>query len=272
MPEIEADTHGMIVTGTASAAGDTSLGSITLPAGGPWNIFGLWSQVVNATPTAAEAITGNLFFRASQGDLDPNPAPVRFPIVETPAALGATIDRQRVALVVHPIAYTAPGKSTIEFFLTLDTALTVAAQAVAGIIFGKTLPQPVPKVFVDRVTIGITSATETSIGTITLAEKATKITAICGMLTPDLVQVTVEESIGFFRLDSADVKLTPAQFPFSAVHGAGLGALIDGGSGTVPVWIPVVIPVEGGARVEALVDLNTALTNAARAQVFIAYE
>lgn len=272
MPEIEADTHGMLVTGTASAAGDNSLGSITLPAGGPWQIFGFWSQVVNATPTAAEAITGNMFFRASQGDLEPNPAPVRFPICETGAALGGTIDRQRVPLTVHDIAYQAPGKATIEFFLSLDTALTVAAQICMGIIFGKNLPEALPKVFCDRVTVGVTAATETAIGTITLAEKASRITHICGMLTPDLVQVTLEELIGFFRLDSADVKMTPAQFPFSAAYGAGLGALIDGASAAVPVWLPVNIPVIGGARIDANVDLNTAVTNAARAQVFIAYQ
>lgn len=272
MPELEADTHGMIVTGTASAAGDNSLGSITLPAGGPWSIFGFWGQIVNATPTAAESVSGHMFFRASQGDLDPNPAPVRFPFPETGAALGSTIDRQRVPLMIHDIAYTAPGKSTIEFFLNLDVIKTVAVQAVMGIIFGKTRPERRPMVFCDQVDVAITSATETAIGTITLAEKASLITAICGILTPDLVQVTVEELIGIFRLDSADVKMTPAQFPFSNVYGAGLGALIDGASAGLPFWIPVNIPVVGGARIDSFVDLNTAVTNAARAKLFLAYE
>lgn len=272
MPELEADTHGMVVTGSASAAGDNSLGSITLPAGGPWTIFGYWGQIVNATPTAAEGVSGHMFFRASQGDLDPNPAPVRFPFAETPAALGATIDRQAVPLTVHNIEYTAPGKSTIEFFLNLDVVKTVAVQAVMGIIFGKTRPEKIPMTFCDQVDVGVTSATETSIGTITLAEKATLIHGVCGILTPDLVQVTLEELTGFFRLDSADVKLTPMQFPFSAVYGAGLGGLINPTSGVVPFWIDTNIPVEGGARIDAYVDLNTAVTNAARAKVFVAYK
>jgi hypothetical protein len=272
MPELEADTHGMIVTGTVSAAGDNSIGSITLPASGPWTVYGFWSMVANATPTAAEAITGNAFFRASQGDLDPNPAPVRFPIVESPSTLGAVIDVQPIPLVIHDINYSAPGKSTIEFFITLDTALTVAAQVVMGLIFGKTVPEKKPMQFCDRVTVGITSATETSIGTITLAEKATLITGVCGMLTTDLVVVTLEELLGFFRLDSADVKMTPAQFPFSACYGAGLGATIANPGGQKPIFIPVHIPVKNGARIDAFVDLNTAVTNAARAQVFLCYE
>lgn len=271
MPELEADTHGMMVTGTASAAGESSIGSITLPAGGPWAIFSFWGQVINATPTAAEAVSGHMYFRATQGDLDPNPAPVRFPFAETPAALGATIDRQRVPVTIHDIDYTAPGKSTIEFFTDLDIIKTVAVRAHLGIIFGKTRPERLPMLFVDQADVAITSGTETAIGTITLAEKATLITGICGILTPDLVQVTLEELAGIFRLDSADVKLTPAQYPFSHVYGAGLGALIDGSSAGVPIWIPVNIPVKGGARVDTYVDLSVAVTNAARAKVFIAY-
>ena len=39
-----------------------------------------------------------------------------------------------------------------------------------------------------------------------------------------------------------------------------------------PVIIPVNIPVEGGARIDCFVDLNTAVTNAAEVLIGITYE
>jgi hypothetical protein len=78
--------------------------------------------------------------------------------------------------------------------------------------------------------------------------------------------------IGFFRLASDDVKLPPMQLPFNNVYGAGLGALIQGGNQGRIDYIPVDIPVQGGARINAFVDLNTAVTNAADCEIFIAYE
>jgi len=115
-------------------------------------------------------------------------------------------------------------------------------------------------------------APDTFIGQLVLAEKATRITAIGGILVQDNVITTIEELIGFFRLSSDDVRMPPAQFPFSAVYGGGLGALIEDGVAQTPVMIPVNIPVPGGGRIDCFVDLNTALTNAAEVEIYIAYE
>ena len=52
-PELASDTHGSVVAGVAgTAAGETVIGTITFPAGGPWKIWGFWGFMVCVTPTA----------------------------------------------------------------------------------------------------------------------------------------------------------------------------------------------------------------------------
>ena len=68
--ELEADTHGMVAAGAlATTAIETVLGTIVLPAGGDWRIFGIWAQVVRATSTAAEAIAGHPDYTITSGDV-----------------------------------------------------------------------------------------------------------------------------------------------------------------------------------------------------------
>jgi hypothetical protein len=85
------------------------------------------------------------------------------------------------------------------------------------------------------------------------------------------VVVTLEELIGWVRLASDDVDLAPSQWPFITCFGAGLGALINGGSGVNMRYWPVDIPVPGGARITVTVDLNTAVTNAAEVICYLLY-
>ncbi|KKL67125.1 hypothetical protein LCGC14_2138150, partial [marine sediment metagenome] len=82
----------------------------------------------------------------------------------------------------------------------------------------------------------------------------------------------VEELIGFVKFTSDDIRMQPLELPCSAVYGAGLGALIGNPVHQMPQMIPVDIPTPGGARINAELKLNTAVTNAARIQVFIQYE
>lgn len=213
-PELEADTHCMIVSGAgAVTAIDTIVGTITLPAGGPWSIFGTFCQIVNATPTAAQGIAGHFRLNAASGDLTPHPAPSRFPFPYTAAMLGATVDVTTCPLDILPVAYTAPGKSQIEMILHQDTTNTVAPQVVMGLIFGHTLPVHSAFTFCDRMRAAVTLATETSLGTLTLSENAQMITGICGMIAGNGVLTTLEELIGQFRLSSDDIKLAPSSWP-----------------------------------------------------------
>lgn len=272
MPEFEADTHGMAVAGAGStAAGDTTIGTVTLPAGGPWTIFNAWGLIAAATATAGESYGGHFRLNAVAGDLTPNPSPSRFPTGIGPSMLGATVDSLPCPLHIFDVDYEAAGKAQVELIYNEPTAVTVATQTVLGIIFGKTRPVMEPIRFIDRVRAQVTAAADTSVGTITISEKAEKIIAVGCTVSQDGVLTTGEELIGFFRLASDDIKLPPAQYPVSCAYSAGLGALINQSLLASPRMVPVVIPVVGGARIDCFVDLNTAVTNAAEVEVFVAY-
>ena len=267
------DTHGFAVAGAGGVvAGETVIGQITFPAGGPWKIWGVWGFMVNATITPAEVLCGNMRLEAVSGDINPNPAPSRFPLGAIGSILGATGPQQMHPLKVWPVNYESPGKGVMNMIVNQPVGNTVAPQCVLGVLFGKTVPSMAPFTYIDTVRAQTILAPDTFIGQLTLAEKATRITAIGGILVQDNVIVTVEELIGFFRLASDDIRMVPGQYPFSAVYGGGLGALIENGVAQIPVMIPVNIPVPGGGRVDCFVDLNTALTNAAEVEIFIAYE
>jgi len=272
-PEMVSDTHGAAVVGAGGVvAGETVIGTITFPAGGPWKIWGVWGFMVAATITAGEVMCGNMRLEAVSGDIIPNPAPSRFPLGAVGSILGATAPSQMHPLKIWPVDFESPGKGVMNLIVNQPVGNTVAPQCALGVLFGKTVPSMGPIRYIDTVRAQTNLAPDTAIGTLTLAEKATRITAVGGILVQDNVIVTLEELIGFFRLASDDVRMPPAQFPFSAVYGGGLGALIEQGVAQTPVMIPVNIPVSGGSRVDAFVDLNTALTNAAEIEIYIAYE
>lgn len=270
--ELDADTHGLVVAGAGgtTTAGET-IGSITLPSGGPWLIFGAHIQVVQATLVAAEYIGGFLKIVSTAGDLDPNPAPLKLPTNAQGSALGTALSAGHSPLNIHNIAYTAPGKSAIDFEYHKHIACAVAPKVVCGIIFGKSIPTLQPIVFCDQVNGTVSADTSTSVGTITLSENAKEITGICAMVVKDGVAVTIEEVIGHFTLSSDDIKMTPAEYPLSGASDGGLGTPISNPIMEVPAFIPVNIPVEGGARISAAVKLTTAVTNPANTVVYLTY-
>ena len=273
MAELETNTHSSIVVGAGStAAADTVVGQITLPAGGPWLIHDVFAQIVSATSTPAESMGGHFRFDPASGDLSPDPSPSRFPVFESGSSLGATVPRGTCPLNLFKVNWSGAGKAVINCVYHQAIACTVAAQAVIGMLYGKARPEPKPLIFSDVARAAVAAAADTAIATITLAEKAKRIIGVCGIISQDGVLVTAEELIGFFRLASDDVKLPPMMLPFNMAFGAGLGIAIYGGSQGKIEYIPVDIPVEGGARINAYIDLNTAVTNAADVEIFIAYE
>lgn len=273
MAELETNTHSSIVVGAGSTgAADTTVGQITLPAGGPWLIHDVFAQVVSATLTPAESMGGHFRFDPASGDLSPDPSPSRFPAFESGSGLGADIARGVCPLNLFPVNWTGAGKAVINCIYHQAIACTVAPQTVIGIMYGKARPEPKPMLFSDVARAAVAAAADTAVATIVLAEKATRITGVCGILSQDGVLVVNEELLGFFRLASDDVKLPPMQLPFNTAFGAGLGTAIDGGSQGRISYIPVDIPVTRGARISAFVDLNNAVTNAADVEIFLAYE
>jgi len=268
-----ASTHGQILTGAgATTAVRTSLGNITLPAGGPWKIHAVHCSVVRATATAAEMNGGFFDLQALSGDITPNILPAQFPVYESGSTLGATMDVSICPTHIYPVDWDAAGKAIIEIGYTQDTTVTAAPQLVAGILFGPSAPQIKIPQHCARVRVAQTAAADTSVGTITLPETAKEITGILGILVQDGVLVTAEELTGFWRMTSDDFDLTPAQFPFANVHGAGLGALIQGAHNMLNMPITVNIPVVGGSRINCFVDLNTAVTNAAQVDIYLMFQ
>lgn len=266
------NTHGMILAGAGgTAAGNTSLGTITLPAGGPWQLFGAFGQAVRATATAAEMCGGTLIITSPSGDVVPNPAPLEIPIPLIGSFLGALESVSASPLALFPLDLVAAGKATLEFTYDQPVANTAAPQVVAGVLFGSEIKEIMPPYWYDSLEGSITAAASTALGTITISESATEIVGICANIAQNGVITAGEELTGFISIQSDDIKLTPLQLPFSQVFGAGLGATINNTVPLQPVLIPTSIPVVGGARLDVNVDLNTAVTNAARVQVYIAY-
>jgi len=266
------NTHSAVIASAGqTGAGSVSLGSITLPAGGPWKIHHVFGLLARATATAGEMNGGYFEMQTGSGDIIPQPAPARFPLNESCSFLGAVADVPTCPLHLYEVDYDAAGKAVINFFYVQTTAVTAAPQLVVGCLFGKERPAAFPIQRCDVVRAQITAATEAAVGTITLAETAEMITGICVTAVQDNVLTAGEELIGFVRGASDDIDLTPFQIPFMNAFGAGLGATIHGGNGLLETFIPLQIPVIGGARINFVCDLNTAVTNAAEIQVALAY-
>jgi len=263
----------MIVEGAGGVArGDYLVGTITLPAGGPWVIYGVFGTFARITATALQSTAGYMFLRAVVGDLIPNPSPSRFPLGNDGSFVGATADAPVDPLHFIDTIYQAPGKSVIELWFHQSGACAAIPVVQMGVVFGLQIPYFRSVMFMDLVDVDLNLAAEVAIGTITLAERATRLTHIGGIFHPTLGFTTGEEIIGHFRLASDDVKLEPSIWPFSCAIGAGLGALIQASDTIEPFLIPVDIPVPGGARIDVFGTLITALAIDVEAEIVIGYE
>jgi len=258
--------------GTAAAA-TTQIGAdIELPAGGPWSIFGLWMQVVKDTAAAAESLAGSLLIESHSGDISPDPAPGTFPVPGLPAQTGGDVGMATEPLVIHPVNWQGAGKAVIRLSYYNQLAQAVAAQVACGILFGEEIPEKRPIVFCDGVRATQTAAADTAVGTITLSTRATRITGIFADITVDGALTVDEAFIGIARLASADIPLPPAQYPLARAYSAGDGTPVGPISNPVMSFIPVDIPVVGGARIDTYIDLGLAVSNAATVGIYLAYE
>lgn len=270
MPTRAASVAG---TGGTAARATTQIGSnIILPSGGPWTIFGLWAQLAKVTAVASEGTGGELIIRAVSGDLDPDPAPGIFPLIGSPQGSSANFSIAALALNIWPVNWEAAGRASISLSYRQQLAISAATRVRAGIIFGKEIPEKRPIRFVDSVQASFASATEQTIGSITLAEKATKITGVMGVLNKGDALTVAEPIIGIFRLASSDLLLPPAQFPFNFSFDSGDGTVE--GETAVPRsdFIPVDIDITGGAIIDIFATTDVSVTGNADVSVFLAYE
>jgi len=267
-------THGQVVQAAGvTTVAETLIGLIELPSRAePWKLHNVMGQVVQAVADVALATGGVIRMESVSGDITPDPGPSRWPVYSQGSHLGATVGANSCALHRYDIDLLAAGKANINLNSINAIAQTTAPRWTAGVAFGHTIPEPRRAKFCDRVRTTVTAAARTAVGTIALSEKATRIVGIFGSLKQSGVLVTAEELTGFFDLSSDDISLSPSQWMFNEVSGAGIGALIQGAPATMPQVHLVDIPVIGGADIDVFVTLGVAVTNPANVDVFVLYE
>ena len=268
-------THALAVQGVGGTADAsiTQIGTdITLPAGGPWKIQKIWGQACLHTPTVSESLIGSLVIDSKSGDISPDPAPGIYPIMGLPVAMGANEPQPMVPLSIWDVDWDAAGKSVIKLSFLNRGGNTVAPEIACGIIFDSDIIEKRPLRFCDGVHASVAAAVSTIVGTITLAEKATRIIGLCANAVNGGALTASEETMGIITLQSDDVKLPPAQYPMSFACSAGLGTPTGACSTPGYGFIPINIPVAGGARVKIYVTTSIAVTGGADVCAYLAYE
>lgn len=267
-------SHGLVrVAATVATVVETQIGTnLELPTqDSGWALNELTMYVARQTATGPENTGGSIRMQSDSGDMTPDPAPSRWPVYSDDSFLGATAPVGICPLHRYPIELSAAGKGDIGFYATNSIADTAAPIYGVGLHFAPEIIVPKRPRFSNFVRGLQTSAVRTQIGTITLSEKATEITAILGILSQNGTLTTGEELIGFFDLSSEDVEVIPSQWLFNDVAGAGIGATIGGKIHFPPNPHQVFIPVPGGARIDCFVTLTTAVTNPADVMICLMY-
>lgn len=268
-------THGKIATGTGAttAATKTKIGSsLTMPAGGPFIIHGLWGQVVKDTTADSEGTGGILHIEAVAGDLTPDPAPGKWPMLGAAVSMSANASIHAMGLQIWPIRVQAEGKSIIDLSYTNQLAITAGSPVQAGILFGDSAPEPAVAPFCAQVSTAFASATEQSVGSITLSERATKIRGILAEINKGDAATVAEYIIGYIRLGSDSIKLQPALYPCCYCFNAGDGTIAGETAMPLAAFIPVDIEVTEGAIIDVYAKTPNAVTGNVEVRVSLLYE
>jgi len=268
-------TFGLVTTGTGGtgAASKTQIGSnLTMPADGPWSINMIHGVVAKDTTIPDQGSGGQLIVDSYSGDVNPDPAPGKWPMVGNAISSSANAGLGCVPVNLWNVNWEASGKAVLQMYYLNQLATTTGADVVAGLIFGDSIPEVRPQVFCDGVYGSFASASETSIGSITLAEKATRITGILADLNKGDASTAGEACAGYIRLASNDVQLSPGQFPCNRAFDASDGTAVGAPSSPMSKFIPVDIPVPGGAIINIYGNTTASVTGNADFNVFIAYE
>jgi len=260
-------------TGGTAALAITQIGTdITLPAGGPHIIHSIWAQVAKVTTIPDEGTGGDLIVQAVSGDLSPDPAPGRYPLIGAPSNPSVNDGLAAMPLNIWPVNWSAPGKSVISLSYLQELAITTASVVACGIIFGDSIPEARPLTFCDRVRASFASATEQSIGTITLAEKASRIVGLLFNLNKGDAVTVAQPVMATCRLASDDIQMPPSSYPCAFAYNAADGTPVGAVSMPQAQFIPVDIPVQGGARITVYATTTQSVTGNADLSAYIAYE
>jgi len=260
-------------TGGTAARAITQIGAdIILPSGGPWKIFKVWGMAARKTAIPDQGSGGELIVVAASGDIEPNPAPGKFPLIGTPCSSSVNSTISASPLNLFDVDWDAAGRATIQLFYRNQLAMTTGDNVRAGLIFGTERPEIKPIKFCDSVQASFASAAEQTVGSITLAEKATRITGVMGVLTKGDAITIAEPIIGAFRLASSDMLMPPSIYPFNQCFDSADGTLL--GSVSIPQaqFIPVDIEINGGAIIDVYAITDVSVTGNADVSIYLAYE
>ncbi len=258
--------------GTAALASTRIGGLITMPAGGPWIIHDIWGMVAKETAVASEGTGGSLIINSVSGDLTPDPAPGTWPMPGNPQGSSANFSLAALPLNLWPTNINAAGKAVIELRYLQQLAISAASDTAAGIIFGDAIPGPFRANFCDAVRAAFASATEQSIGTITISQKATRIVGIFADVNHGDALTVAEPVLAIIRLASDDIQMPPAQYPCFRCFDSGDGTVEGETACPQGQFIPVDIPVEGGSRIDCFATTSVSVTGNAEVSIYIAYE
>jgi hypothetical protein len=261
-------------TGGTAAGATTQIGTtdITLPAGGPWTIHHIWGQVVKDTTVPNEGTGGALVLFSPSGDLTPPPSPGNWPLIGSCVSESANSAISAVPLNLWRTNLQAPGKATLRLSYLNQLAITTGSDVMAGIIFSDNLPEAPASPFCDGVRTAFASTAEQSVGTITLSEKATRITGILADCNKGDAATAGEPILVQIRLASDDVDLAPAQFPCNRAFNASDGTAVGQASQPQSQFIPLDIAVEGGSRINVFATSSASVTGNVEVQCFLMYE
>ncbi len=271
-------SQGVAGAGAVTAGTEVSVGTITMPRPGPWNIWGLWYTVAPGTPTDAQQRQIFVTVDDVNGDITPQVRPYTIPLWSSAAIAGDSQLSENLPWHYKPVNWQAAGGTQIRFLADIATAETVAARLAMGIFYNvkptmyDVIAQDVLANHYQAVVGTADTNAETSAGTITLSEKSKLITGLAVDVVMD-TSAEGDELSGTARIQSDDVDLAPFIFPFSHVTGAPLesGEATLDVVGTIPKFVPVHIPVPQGARMEFLTDLDQDISAAAITRCYIAY-
>jgi hypothetical protein len=268
-------THGLIVEGAGgtAAATKTQIGSnITMPAGGPFIIHNIFGTAVKDTTIPDEGTQGELIIDSYSGDVSPDPAPGKFPLPGNAISSSANAGLGVVPLTIWFTEWNASGKAVLQLSYLNILAMTTGSDCVLGILFGEATPEWRPAVFCDGIYSSFASATEQLLGTITLSEKAKKITGILADLNKGDAATAGVPCVGHIRLASNDINFAPGMFPCNRGFDATDGVAVGAPSAPQSDFIPVDITVPGGAIINIYGKTTASVTGNADFAVFLAYE
>jgi len=268
-------SHGKLVTGLGGtvAGSITQIGAnISMPAGNDWLIHKIWGLGAMDTAVASEALAGHMIIDSVGGDINPDPAPGKYPLICNASQASASYGLVKTPLNIYDVGWVASGKAELALKFVNDAGNATAPLIALGIIFGINRPETKPIIFSDNVSATLTANTEATIGQIQVSERASKITGICAIATKDGAITADEGMLATIRLDSADVQVQPAQFPCGNAFTACDGTPAGGSALAQPMFIPVDIDVPKGAKIDCFGTLVNAVTAGVDVQVFLAYE